>query len=184
MIALDALRHVWNVLQGTGTPVALAGGLALAAWKHVRATRDVDLLVSIPPEGERAILSALTAAGIRSKSAPPIRPLGDVRIAQFLYEPPEALVDIQIDLLIADTEFHQQALERRIPAELDGLTIEVLTCEDLILLKLLAGRILDRADVIALMHENQTQLDESYLNDWASRLNVTKELTEAREAAR
>jgi len=44
-VVLKALKHVWVSLEPFHAPMAVMGGLALAAWRHVRATRDVDLLI-------------------------------------------------------------------------------------------------------------------------------------------
>jgi hypothetical protein len=40
---LRTLQHVWLALKPLKIPVALMGGIALATWKYVRATRDIDL---------------------------------------------------------------------------------------------------------------------------------------------
>jgi len=47
-----------------------------------------------------------------------------------------------------------------------------LACEDLILHKLLAGRVIDLADAAALLRANRETLDLNYLNRWASHLEV------------
>ena len=36
---LRALRHVWLTLEPLDLPMAVMGGIALATWKIVRATR-------------------------------------------------------------------------------------------------------------------------------------------------
>ena len=71
-------------------------------------------------------------------------------MAQLIHQPLGSYLDLQIDLLLADSPYHQQALARRLPSRLPELDLEldVLTCEDLILHKLLAGRLLDRSDVV------------------------------------
>lgn len=43
-LVLDALKNVWLSLESLNVPRAVMGGLALAAWGHVRATRDVACL--------------------------------------------------------------------------------------------------------------------------------------------
>ncbi len=58
----------------------------------------------------------------------------------------------------------------RIP-EVD-LDVDVLTCEDLILHKLLAGRLIDRADGAALLRANGPHLDLAYLKQWVARLGL------------
>ena len=40
---IRTLRHVWVTLEPLELPMAVTGGIAMAAWKLVRATRDVDL---------------------------------------------------------------------------------------------------------------------------------------------
>jgi hypothetical protein len=80
----------------------------------------------------------------------------------------------------AESEYHGKALERRVPLRLPDLDVQVavLTCEDLILHKLLAGRIIDRADAAALLRANRESLDLPYLLGWASQLNLASQLGE------
>jgi hypothetical protein len=49
---------------------------------------------------------------------------------------------------------------------------------DLLILKLLANRMIDRADVVALLQANHEQLDFPYLNRWTERLSLTELLPE------
>lgn len=182
---LQTLRHVWVTLEPLGVPMALAGGLALAVWKHVRATRDVDLLISIGEERLEELLQSLHAAAIRPKRSPSSVRLGSFEVIQLLYEPPETFVDLQIDLLLARSEYPLEALRRRVAVELAGLgsAIAVLTCEDLILHKLLAGRLIDRVDAAALLRANRQTIDVAYLDKWARDLKVSRDLVEVwREA--
>ena len=64
----------------------------------------------------------------------------------------------------------------RLP-ELD-VEIAVLTCEDLILHKLLAGRIIDRADAAALLRANRESLDVDYILTRTDRLALAVDLAE------
>jgi len=182
---LQSLRHVWLALDPLKAPMAVMGGLALATWKHVRATRDVDLLVELGENNLDQLIEHLRAAGLRPKRTPPTTSLGDLDVLPLLYEPPEAFVELQIDLLLAKSEYHRTALSRRIPTTLPGLDvpIAVLACEDLILHKLLAGRLIDQADAAALVRANRDSLDWDYLTRWAGQLDVTADLVRAREDA-
>jgi hypothetical protein len=177
-IVLRSLRHVWVTLQPLRLPMAVMGGLALATWKCVRATRDVDLLIGVGNHAPDQLLASLEAAGMRPKRKPPVARLGQLDVLQLLYEPPEAFVDLQIDLLLAKSPYHLTALQRRISTRLPDLDIEisVLTCEDMILHKLLAGRILDRVDCVALVRANRASLDLGYLAKWAGAMGLAAEL--------
>lgn len=158
---LRSLRHVWLTLEPLGLPMAVIGGIALATWKYVRATRDVDLLLGIAEHDLGDVLDRLRAAEIRPKHDPPVRTVGQLDVVQMLYEPPETFIDLQVDLLLARSGYPLDALDRRIPTQLPDLDIEiaVLACEDLILHKLLAGRIIDRVDSAALLRANRKTLN-------------------------
>jgi hypothetical protein len=181
---LRALRHVWVTLEPIGIPMAVIGGLALAAWKHPRATKDVDLLLGVAEDDSQPILRKLEDVGVRSRHSRIVRVSG-LDVIQFLYEPPDAFIDVQIDLLLGDSAYFQSALQRRVPMQLPGMDVEiaVLACEDLILHKLLAGRIIDRADAAALLRANGSSLDSGYLSRWASNLGVRDSLVEIWEEA-
>jgi hypothetical protein len=177
-ILIKALQVIWNALQSMNVPAVVTGGLAMSAWKYARSTRDVDLLIGVELQRSDKILSQLLSMGIRPKQTPPVISLGRLNIIQLLYEPPEAFMEVQIDLLLAESEYYRTALERRIPMRLPDvpLDIAILTCEDLILHKLLAGRFIDRADVAALLKYNISSLNQDYLAHWANQLQLTAEL--------
>jgi hypothetical protein len=153
--------------------MALMGGLAAAVWKHPRNTRDVDILVDVGNVNPDQLVEVMKCAGLRSKRQPAVLLVGDQRLIQLLYQGPGTFLDIQIDLLLADSAYQKEALTRAQPAQLDSEhAIAVLSCEDLIIHKLLAGRIIDSADVAALLRANRARLDLSYLKDWLRRLDL------------
>ena len=142
-VLLAALKHVSAALEPTRCPWARMGGLSLSFWQHVRSTQDVDLLIDCGPAGVEPILEVLRRADVRTKREPPVVDLGSVRIVQLLYEPKEAFLDIQIDLLLAESAFTREALARRVPVRLSDADLDLFTlsCEDLLILKMNAGRI-------------------------------------------
>jgi hypothetical protein len=58
-LILEVLRHVWTALSAVNVPKAVAGGIGLSAWKYVRATQDVDLLVGIGSGELDGVLNSL-----------------------------------------------------------------------------------------------------------------------------
>ncbi len=177
---LMALKHVWSTLESHDLPMALMGGIALSAWKRSRATQDVDLLIDIDEKVREAVWSGLADAGIRAKRTPSVLVVGRQRIVQLLYQPPGTYLDLQIDLLLAESEYQKAALARRIIVQLPGfeMAVAVLSCEDLVLHKLVAGRILDRADAAALLRANISSVDLPYLIQWSEKLGVLEDLSQ------
>jgi hypothetical protein len=178
---LCALQDLWKALQPLNLPMAVMGGIAMSAWKGLRATRDVDLLLGLGSESSERVIQRLAATGFRPKRQPPVLALGRMRIIQLLYEPPGAYLDVQVDLVLADIDYQRVALNRRVPLRLPDVDTElsVLACEDLILHKLLAGRIIDRADVATLLRANADALDQGYIQHWTRELGVSDGLAEA-----
>jgi hypothetical protein len=111
--------------------------------------------------------------------------LGTTRIVQLDFVPPGKFIEVRVDLMLADSPFHREALRRASTVDLPGFggSIGVIACEDLILLKLAAGRILDLADAAALVRANRGQLDLGYLGRWAAGLGVGPDLERVWEEA-
>ena len=157
---LQALDQIWAALEPLGLPMALMGGLALSVWKHVRATQDVDLLVGLGETPVDEVLARATDCGFRPKHNPPTLLLGSFQVLQLEIEPEDSFIAVQVDLLLVDLAYHREALDRRVRIILPQVEREicVLGCEDLVLHKLLAGRIIDLADCAALLRANRDTL--------------------------
>lgn len=179
------LNELWQVLEPLGIPCALIGGLAMAIWNHPRATRDVDLLIGVDLDHIDPVVEKLEQAGCRPKSSSLITSVGAHHFAQFLYTPPDELYDIPLDLLLAESDFQNAALSRRVSRSVAGVDseIDVLHCNDLILFKLLAGRMIDRADAAMLLRENRGELDLDHLHAWVIELKLHEDFTQIWEEA-
>jgi hypothetical protein len=169
---LKALDHVWKTLEPMDIPMAVMGGIAVSVWQHARSTRDVDILIQLSPTDTGWIGATLGDAGIHPRRFQPLLNLDQQHVLMLYYQPPGAFFEIKIDLLYAELEYQKQALTRRVPVQLPGLesTIFVLSCEDMILHKLMANRIIDRADSAFLVRVNRQELDIGYLRCWVERL--------------
>lgn len=175
---VETLIHTWQALAPLREPMAVMGGLALAAWRHARSTQDVDLLLGASSTPVDELVVTLEKSDVLLKASATPRSIGSIRVLQFLYEPPNSLMPVQVDLLLGELEYHQAALQRRVTFELGNprVAIEFLSCEDLVLHKLIAGRMIDLADAAALLRANKGELDLAYLLQWASNVNVRPEL--------
>jgi hypothetical protein len=74
---------------------------------------------------------------------------------------------IDADIFLMENEFQREVMSRRILEQVEGKPVHLITAEDLILFKLLAGGprdLLDIEDVLFM----QGQLDETSMRCWAS----------------
>jgi hypothetical protein len=179
------LLHVWKTLRPLKHPTALLGGAALTFWRHARFTKDVDFLLAVRQGEIDQVVAALRQARVVPRRYPPPVPLDGIDLVQFDYQLPDSFVEVRVDLQFAKDEYFQQLLDRRVSQKLadEEEPVDIVACEDLILLKLSAGRIIDRSDAAYLLRINGRVLDLEYLLRWAKKLRVGRELREVWDEA-
>ncbi len=84
--------------------------------------------------------------------------------------------DYPLDLIYASDRHEREALTRTRSVQLHGLLVSVVSPEDLMILKLKAGRPTDFDDVISIVKNPRLHLDLPYLWNWADRLGLQGEL--------
>ncbi len=153
-----ALSALATILESLSIRWALIGALAANRYRTTpRLTQDVDLLLADMGPGLPALLSALTTAGWRVRHADPKGEL--VRLVH-------DRLGIA-DLLVAGTAYQQEALSRARSETLsDGEVVTVVTAEDVIIHKLIAGRTQDIADIEAIV-AGPVPLDDTYISRWS-----------------
>jgi hypothetical protein len=88
-----------------------------------------------------------------------------------------------LDLIYASDRHEHEALTRTRTVLLHGLSLSVVSPEDLMILKLKAGRPTDFDDVIGIVKNPRLHLDLDYLWNWADRLGLQGELHYVLQAA-
>ena len=177
---LATLQASWKALAAIDAPKAVIGGLALVAWKHARYTRDADILIAIEPGRIDELIEALTTAGFQPRYTPPLRVVDGQGIAQFIFQPADALMPFQLDLLLVNGDFQRTAVTRAVswPIRQAEAPVRVVRPDDLIVIKLLAGRIIDRADAAMILRENRDEIDFTRLHHEVTCQGVAAEYQE------
>lgn len=159
--------------------------MAVAAWGHVLATRHIDPLIAVETVSADELAGRLTSSGFRLRQMKAISDAGGARLIPMQFSPLDSFLDIRIDLFLAESKFHRMAIGRRVMMPLPSLSQEVavVACEDLIVLKLLAGRIIDRVDATMLLRINHARLDHAYMAGRARRLDLEQPFEEIRREA-
>lgn len=179
---LRVLGRTIDVLDRAGVEYAVMGGFALRWWALPRPTYDVDFAVALDDDALADLLRAFEAAGFTvdppflSGHVDRIRDLQKIAVALF-----EEGSVWPVDIFLARTPFVRSAFDRRVPADLEGRRIAVVSAEDLLLFKLLADRPKDRAEVEDLLLVCG-RLDREHLEPWARRLGVADRLAKALDA--
>lgn len=171
---LDVLSTAVDALSTPPLPYCLIGALALGAYGRPRATHDVGLLILANSTMPCPYIEPLRAKEFAVASdwhdANPMAHDVVVRLAH-----PSA-PDFPLDLIFAISDLHKNTVARRKPIDLHGMQMPVSSAEDLILLKLTAGRPRDFDDVMGIVGNAGAPLDLDYLWSWAERLGLQSEL--------
>ena len=175
----ETLFELTSLLEESRIPYAVMGGLAVRVYSIPRATQDVDLTVTVNQSQLAQLLVELenrefsVPEAYRSGWVDSVADMPLVKLRRYV-----AGRGVDVDLFLTETSFQQSLMQRRRSAEIEGHAVQLVSPEDLILLKLVASRPRDLIDVQDILF-TQGDLDESYLHHWAKELDVLPKLKNA-----
>ena len=166
---LKSLKELCMFLEAQGIEYMLIGGLAVGIWGEPRATVDIDFLVAIGFDDFDTLKQKLTESNkfvfIHDK------PMVFEKIT-FLRVTLKSNTDITVDFLFADDEFKNTALQRKELVKVNDFSLYISSPEDLIILKLLSGRLQDRLDAEKILEIQKDNLHQEYIRNWTERLGL------------
>lgn len=163
------------------SPYCLVGALAVNAWGRLRATNDIDLLVLADVPARTELIEALRAHEFWiDETWVEHNPMAKDAVMRLTHS---AYPTIPLDLLFANDRQSQSTLARRQALQILGISLYVCSPEDLILLKLKAGRPHDFEDVLGILKNPHVHIDQDYLWNWTDQLGLHGELSYVLHAA-
>jgi hypothetical protein len=154
----DFCRFAFTFLETRGTRYLVIGGLAVVAVGEPRTTADADALVFLSPAEAEALIRQAVEAGFELRAdieRERLATTGTMRFRRGRF---------QIDLITASLPFEEAALARATRYTLFGMPLPFPSPEDLILLKVLAGRDKDMLDAAGVARRHAARLDVDYLH--------------------
>ncbi len=148
---LQAAERVVSLLAANGIPAVVIGAVALAAHRYVRHTEDIDLGVDADLSQMRALVSALQEDGFAAELHPPDG-----------HDPLAGVIDIRGDFgLVQVVSFADRfpaairdALADEAVAIRPGSGLRLVPIAQLVALKLYAGGLGSKADILELLRRN------------------------------
>ena len=168
----QALADICSQLDERSVRFALIGGIAASLRGRLRTTEDIDLVVMTDVDGALNL-----AASLDAQKFVPLFPDFEkvVRTAHILaleHRP----TSITLDLAIAASGFEQQVIQRADLVNIADIQVYVSTAEDLILMKMLAGRPQDEQDIAGIVAEQRGAIDWKYCESVACQLEEVMEM--------
>jgi hypothetical protein len=109
-LLLSVLDAVYGRVERLGVSPVVAGGLAVSYWGHPRSTQDIDLAVIV--SDDPSFESGLRQANLLPAKGGRIIDLGFVRVSQWKFTLEGEYIDCEIDFLISNSSYHQEAIGR------------------------------------------------------------------------
>jgi hypothetical protein len=185
---MGVILDVAGRLSQMAIPYAVSGSTASAIYGKPRLTNDVDIMVE-PFPGKEAALCTVFSPDYYS-SLPAVHEAVRQRSSFNLIH---QSIGFKVDMFLRkDRPFDQSVMARRRPqpiADRPGQSLDLVSAEDLILLKLewyrLGNAVSEHqwGDVIGVIRAQADRLDQAYLGKWAADLGVADLLARAREDA-
>jgi hypothetical protein len=147
-----------EMLDSAGIPHQFGGAIALTWYRNPRATTDIDVNVTLPPEAAGPVLGMLSHLGVTvtSKNREAIARDGQARLD---WE------GTALDVFFATTDLHIEMAERARIVGFGPVEIPILSPEDLIVCKVVFDRPKDWLDIEEILRWG-TEVDATRTLSW------------------
>lgn len=152
---LDALRDLREVLDGEGLRWYVFGAQAVVLYGRPRLTADLDVTLEASLEGALDLIPALERGGFEVRAPDPEGLLRSARVLPIAH----GTSGLAVDLVVAGPGLEEEFLAHRRFVDLGGMEVPLISPEDLVVTKILAGRPKDLEDVRGILREQGEALD-------------------------
>jgi hypothetical protein len=160
-VFVELLRKLAVALENAALPYMVFGGQAVLLYGEPRLTRDIDITLGVDPSQPAPVLRVIEDLQLRIL-------VGDVDgfLKQtFVLPVLDPKSNIRIDFVFSLTDYERQAIARGKMVRLGGVDVRFVSLEDLIVMKVVAGRPRDLEDVATVIRKNPG-FDRAHVERW------------------
>jgi hypothetical protein len=157
----EALRDLAGAFATCGVRWYLFGAQAAIVYGATRVTEDIDVTVDLEGTSAKALVSALAGAGFDLRVEDAEGFVEKTRVLPLVH----AATALPVDVVIAGPGIEELFFARLRRHEREGQAIPVASAEDLIVMKVLAGRPHDEEDVRAVVRALGPTLDVAAIEE-------------------
>lgn len=164
------LKAIIDFLQKQNTPYMLSGSVALSIYTLPRATRDFDFVAHLQPKHIDHVLSEFKEGYYCDSDA-----VKEAIKHHSMFNIIDHASGFNTDFIILKNEpFRQTEFERKVEIKFEGMTLYIVSAEDLLLSKLIWIQELQSAVQMEDIKNLSTKkdLDWKYIDNWIKSLNL------------
>lgn len=179
----DILVFVAEKLDKYRIPYLLTGSFAVSYYGYPRATHDIDFIIEISPKNSQSVINLMNDLGKvfvidknQVKNAINKKEMLDIFDTES---------GVKVDFWVVKTDFDKNKFDRSISIKINKQKVILISCEDLILTKLLWCKKIrsDRhlGDCAGIWKIQKSKIDKKYLHFWTQKLEITGLFKEIQE---
>lgn len=161
MSIFEAAVELAAFLEEQGVSYAVLGGLAVQHWGEPRVTQDVDIVVVVPSEHEENFLDTAVHR-FRPRMADALAFAKRHRVLLI-----STSDGTPVDISLGIPGYEEEVMHRAVSVSFPRLRpVRLVSAEDLIIHKCVAGRARDVEDVERILFRQHPALDVRYIRKW------------------
>ncbi|MCK4248533.1 MAG: nucleotidyltransferase [Candidatus Omnitrophica bacterium] len=158
-------KKIITFLNNQKIDYLVIGGIAVSVIGNPRETKDIDFCLFIRKSEIKGFLDKAEGKGFIIDKKMMLEHAKSTGCFYFTDN------DVRIDFLVASHKLEKTAFTRKILIKMHGVKAYYPSPEDLILLKIIPGRLRDLADAEDIAKRHAEKLDKKYLLTWAQKLS-------------
>lgn len=170
---VSALRDLATWLKKEKIPGIVIGGVAVSLLSRPRVTRDIDAVVLLDAKMWGAFLASGKSFGFKPRMSDALDFAKRSRVLLLEHESS----GIQVDISLGALPFEIESIRRQKKIKVSNFIVPVATPEDLIIMKVVAHRPRDLADV-GMILEVTPQVDTKRISKWVKEFSKALEMPE------
>ena len=155
------LERISLALDDLRIPYLVIGGQAVLLYGEPRLTRDIDITLDAGPDRLPAIMGLIQGWGWTILTSAPAEFVERTMVLPCL----EPASGVRVDFIFSFSAFENQAMEHARRVVLGKAEVRFASVEDLIIHKIVAGRLRDLEDVKGILLRGSA-INLSYLDHW------------------
>lgn len=167
------LRDIAHWLNDMQVPYVLIGGIAASILGRPRLTQDVDVLVKLHEPAWDEFVQTARKYGFAARIGDCAAFARQSRVMLMLHTES----GIPVDIVLAGLSFEEEMISRASVCSLGGIAFPLPAPEDIIVMKSVAGRPHDIADIEGIATV-QVEMDWAYISRWTGEFAVALDRSE------
>ena len=169
LLPIRVLHDFSRRMEDLDITYMLTGSLAMFQYSTYRLTADIDVVVNISTRDADRLIAALEPDYYVPHDSMR-RAIESRRMFNVLDRKTAFKIDC---VMLKPEQFHKEAFERRVRVDFHGQEIDIITCEDLIVAKLLwAEESRSEKQLTDVRNLSKNPLDTEHIKTWTRRLGL------------